>query len=292
MFKQNQEIKDILFPRLEDECSYYENINFGQKKYMIPLMLLHQTGIYTFIYVDQVDNFSLLQKYVFEFLQQIELNIQQSINKCHVILVLKGSNNALKFFLYENTNARVKALNSVLEYVLESFEWKKPILNQEDIDDIVLKIYSYSNQNNIIFENEEGKRLIKKNNLLLETSSQDSEELFYLTLFGGVFGLHKFHMKKYFSGILYVLTFGLFGVGWLFDVLRLLLGVAKDKQNKLILPLENRIQKILMTLVMGIFVVGYVILCIKLVSFIFAAVVNTTSSLAENEDVIRFFNEN
>ena len=45
---------------------------------------------------------------------------------------------------------------------------------------------------------------------------------FFLCLFGGVFGLHKFYERKFFKGILYICTFGLAGFGVLIDLIKLL----------------------------------------------------------------------
>ena len=38
-----------------------------------------------------------------------------------------------------------------------------------------------------------------------------------LLTFLGVFGIHRFYMGKWFTGILYLITFGLFGLGYLYD---------------------------------------------------------------------------
>lgn len=41
---------------------------------------------------------------------------------------------------------------------------------------------------------------------------------FFITLFLGWTGLHKFMDKKIGTGLLYLFTFGLFGIGWLVDI--------------------------------------------------------------------------
>lgn len=42
---------------------------------------------------------------------------------------------------------------------------------------------------------------------------------FLLCLFGGMFGLHKFYIKNYKLGIIYLITLGLFGIGWILDTI-------------------------------------------------------------------------
>lgn len=39
-----------------------------------------------------------------------------------------------------------------------------------------------------------------------------------LLVFLGVFGVHRMYMGKWISGIIYLCTFGLFGLGWLYDL--------------------------------------------------------------------------
>lgn len=46
---------------------------------------------------------------------------------------------------------------------------------------------------------------------------------FCLCLFLGYFGAHKFYEGKAGMGVLYFFTFGLFGIGWLIDIIMLLL---------------------------------------------------------------------
>ncbi|MGD8837218.1 MAG: TM2 domain-containing protein [Desulfobacteraceae bacterium] len=39
-----------------------------------------------------------------------------------------------------------------------------------------------------------------------------------LLTFLGLFGIHRFYMKKWISGIVYLLTGGIFGIGYLYDL--------------------------------------------------------------------------
>lgn len=63
---------------------------------------------------------------------------------------------------------------------------------------------------------------------LIPAMNQDAERRYYdgdvdfnitwlLLTFLGVFGIHRFYMGKIFTGILYLLTVGLFGLGILYD---------------------------------------------------------------------------
>lgn len=46
---------------------------------------------------------------------------------------------------------------------------------------------------------------------------------FFLCLFLGVFGAHKFYEGKIGMGILYIFTVGIFGIGWFIDLIAILL---------------------------------------------------------------------
>ena len=57
-----------------------------------------------------------------------------------------------------------------------------------------------------------------------------------LCLFLGVFGAHRFYLGRIGLGILYLLTFGLFGIGYLVDLILILVGSIKDSNG---LPVKN-----------------------------------------------------
>ena len=55
-----------------------------------------------------------------------------------------------------------------------------------------------------------------------------------LCLFLGSIGAHKFYLGQTIMGILYLFTYGIFGLGWLIDLIVLAVGQPKDKQGNLL----------------------------------------------------------
>lgn len=55
---------------------------------------------------------------------------------------------------------------------------------------------------------------------------------FFLCLFLGYLGIHKFYEKKYGIGILYFFTLGLFTFGWIYDCIILGIRFYNSKNNK------------------------------------------------------------
>lgn len=51
-----------------------------------------------------------------------------------------------------------------------------------------------------------------------QVGSIDYSLCWILLTFLGLFGVHRIYMGKIFTGILYLLTFGLFGIGFLYDL--------------------------------------------------------------------------
>lgn len=52
---------------------------------------------------------------------------------------------------------------------------------------------------------------------------------FFLCVFLGYFGVHRFYVGKVFTGLIYLFTGGFFIVGWVFDALLILIGSFRDK---------------------------------------------------------------
>lgn len=62
-------------------------------------------------------------------------------------------------------------------------------------------------------------------------SSKSTSVAFILCLFFGWMGAHRFYVGKNLSGVLYLFTFGILGIGWFFDAVRIVMGNFTDKKG-------------------------------------------------------------
>lgn len=61
-----------------------------------------------------------------------------------------------------------------------------------------------------------------------------------LLVFLGLFGIHRMYMGKWITGIIYLCTLGLFGLGWLYDLWTL--NGQIDERNRQHLPLSSALR--------------------------------------------------
>lgn len=75
-------------------------------------------------------------------------------------------------------------------------------------------------------------------NMNLTSATTPSEKDWLVTLllclFGGGIGVHRYYVGKIGTGILYTLTLGLFGIGYLVDLVKIILGKFTDKDGRYI----------------------------------------------------------
>lgn len=74
------------------------------------------------------------------------------------------------------------------------------------------------------------------NGIIPNQSKKSKMVALLLCIFLGEFGIHKFYVGKIGMGILYLLTLGLFGIGWFIDIILIACGAFKDEFG---LPLKN-----------------------------------------------------
>lgn len=98
---------------------------------------------------------------------------------------------------------------------------------------------------------EDGEIYLYRHGHFQSASPCDPDRTYRLALFGGTLGLHRFAIGKWFSGIFYLLTGGIFLVGWLTDLLFLLIGGQKDRKKRYLFPLSER-RKALFLLPLGL----------------------------------------
>lgn len=69
----------------------------------------------------------------------------------------------------------------------------------------------------------------------MSTANDKSKMVVFLfAFFLGCLGVHRFYVGKVGSGVAWLLTGGILGVGWLIDWIMVLCGKFKDKEGNLI----------------------------------------------------------
>lgn len=66
------------------------------------------------------------------------------------------------------------------------------------------------------------------------TSDKSKVAALLLCIFLGGLGVHRFYVGKIGTGIVWLLTGGVFGIGWIVDIVLIAVGNFKDKQGNVL----------------------------------------------------------
>ena len=65
-------------------------------------------------------------------------------------------------------------------------------------------------------------------NYVTQTSDNKKMVALLLCVFFGPLGLHQFYVGRIGMGFLYFFTFGILGIGWISDIIKIALGLFRD----------------------------------------------------------------
>lgn len=108
------------------------------------------------------------------------------------------------------------------------------ILAKEVRQRCVQRCYEITGYTNGEYIGEDGILYVRRGKRFLPCSDKDPERVFWLTVLGSCVGAHRFYLGRFFSGIVYLLTCGLCGVGWVFDLFSLLTGHTTDFYGRVV----------------------------------------------------------
>lgn len=202
-------------------------------------------------------------------------------------------------FLEENTGGYVKEVLSeeMLDYYREKLE---------------------NNNQNEIREDEEGNEYIKHETRIkvlgittgeayYRLSDEDSERMYYITLFGGLFGIHHLLRGDFLRALIYMLTGGGFSVLYISDMISICLGTysyeevkygvgengkqSRQKERVYLRPIEG-IKKKILGIIAAIFIgISFTFFVIKPGYTKINAEISTASTEAANEYIETKYNE-
>ncbi len=202
-------------------------------RFFYPMVFINHTGFYLFF-----DDGSLFN----------EETKKEILEKVYQLQIFFGTNR-LNFFTYsispEGETTFLNPYSDEVQLIEDLPAHIKDFLNSGSytIDDNKLAYYQ-SKANQILDEGvrikeaEDGLTYIRKGKKWVVASDEDPDQMFLYSL-AGIFGAYKFKQGKKAAGVGYLLTCGFFGFGWLFDMLSILLGVAKDNDGYYLLPVSN-----------------------------------------------------
>lgn len=216
-----------IFEKHQDDTLQYFNSKvkyFSGGKFVIPYVMVHETGIYCFF-----NDIEEIEKKVIAIAGQTKIS-EYKIN-CFVF-------NDDEISLY---NPKTKVMLPITEEDFEGYFVGAYVIHEDQTDEIE-KCFAGKRRYRTDMD---GRQLTLRDGTYQYCSLQDPDEVLFRTLCFGWFGYHKFKYNNIRTGLFYFATAGMFGMGYFFDVLLILLGFYKDGDGRYLTLPTNRNKKFL-----------------------------------------------
>lgn len=145
---------------------------------------------------------------------------------------------------HSNSFSEPEDENTLLAEIHSRIYQAQPVYTEAALERMKDKLIQIDAVQRGYYRDESGALYLLRGETFRRASERDSEHIFRLCLYGGVIGAHRFAVGRWFTGIVYLLTCGLFLAGWLVDLLQLFMGIQKDKDGFLLCPLEEKVKKL------------------------------------------------
>ena len=243
--------------------------NRNKKVIKIPLIVFRNNHIYIIkeIQGNLLNDKELLQELKNEMIDfQIKFQVSENMYSVFCFNFNEEDNHNELYSYSHNTNKALR-IQSIKDSIMED----KNYIENARIADILNNILFSSNVEEKTKYDLSGDLYVRKHNKWFKCNEEDSDSLFYTTAFGGCLGLHKRNSKQF---ILYMLTCGLFGAGTVFDTLKLLLTMQRDKEGLYYPPLSDISKKWIIFLCS----IAFTIFLLFIYNFILSSIMNVFSS--------------
>ena len=251
MFECNIDlVQSVLQKELCDEAEFFYDIHCPdpfevKKNFVFPVVSVHSTGIYLMLLLDEKDGETevkterldyicrVFKSYFFTKVPIRSLFLFRRFRRSNIFKLIELYDCQKGDLCFGNINLDSDFVAYVEKHLQEDL-YQSEDERTELIDKLFMENMTVCN-----YDSDDNDCFIKRGSDWVPAFKKDSDTAFNLALFGGLFGLHRFYLGRYGSGLLYFFTLGLLGAGWLADCVEMLLGCWKSK-GVFLLPLKNK----------------------------------------------------